>query len=392
MLFLLLACNNGPGKDSESPPPHESTPLVEEQGYCAVLTVLDDACTTCHSAGDSPSGDLNLATDPHAATVGVASVGYPGQVLVVPGDPDSSLLFLKMTDGSGTWGGIMPPAGALGAEKIVVIRNWIVDGASEACDDPDSGGRDPYHPDGWEDPANHGMAAKLSEDDCVSCHGTDLGGGGTGVSCDDCHEEGWRTNCTFCHGGTDNSTGAPPVDIRNGQSNVMTAAHTAHVEGTIHAPFDCVQCHKKPTDVLSSGHFLVSDSSPAVSEVLFTAGLSPAASWSGSGCSNLYCHGNGQGNNGSIQAGGRVACGGCHAVTSSGQDAWDRMSGEHKKHLEAGFACSECHGGTVNAAEQLSNVALHVNGQVDIVTNAAISYNGSCSGTCHGTEHRSEHF
>ncbi len=382
MLVLLLACNNGPGKDSDSPP------VVTEQGYCAVLTVLDDNCTACHSS----SSTLDLATDPYAATVGVASAGYAGQTLVVPGEPDSSLLYLKITDGSGTWGGVMPPSGMLDTTKTEVIRSWIADGASEACDTPDSGGGNPYHPEGWEDPANHGMAAKLSEDNCVACHGSDLGGGGTGVSCDDCHEEGWRSNCTFCHGGEDNSTGAPPVDIRNGNSNVMSAAHTAHVEGTIHAPFDCVQCHKKPVDVLSSGHFLVGDSSPALSEVLFTAGLSPAANWSGSGCSNLYCHGNGQGNNGSIQVGGSAPCGSCHAITSSGQDPWDRMSGEHKKHLEAGFACSECHGDTVDAQEQLQDLSLHVNGRVDIATNAAITYNGSCNGTCHGKEHRAEHF
>ncbi|HNH50704.1 MAG TPA: hypothetical protein PKY30_26960, partial [Myxococcota bacterium] len=283
MLFLLLACNNGPGKDS----PVDSSPQVEEQGYCAVLTVLDSECVFCHSAGDSPPGGLNLATDPHAATVGVASVGYPGQTLVVPGDPDNSLLYLKMTDASGSWGSSMPPSGMLGAAQTDVIRSWIADGASEACDSPDSGGSGTYHPEGWEDPTQHGMAAKLGEDTCVSCHGSDLGGAGTGVSCDDCHEAGWRTNCTFCHGGTDNNTGAPPVDIRNGQSNVMTAAHTAHVEGTLHAPFACTECHEERTDVLSPGHFLVGDSSPAVAEVLFTAGLSPAASWNGSGCSNL---------------------------------------------------------------------------------------------------------
>ena len=384
MLLLLLACNNGPGKDS----PADSSPIIAEQGYCAVLTVLDDECTACHSAGGSPAGGLDLATDPHAATVGVASVGYPGQTLVIPGDPASSLLYLKITDPSGTWGGIMPPQGQLGTEKTEVIRSWIADGASEACDNPDSGGGKPYHPEGWEDPTQHGMAAKLSEDDCVSCHGTDLGGGGTGVSCDDCHEEGWRSNCTFCHGGTDNGTGAPPLDIRNGQTNVMATAHTAHVEGTLHAPFDCTECHSKPADVLSIGHFLVGDSSPAVAEVLFTAGLSPAASWSGSGCSNLYCHGNGQGNNGSIQANGSAPCGSCHAVTSSGRNGWEQMSGEHEKHVREEVDCSECHGDTVDAREQITNLTLHVNGMVDLKLPAGITEsNGRCTGSCHTRSH-----
>ena len=44
------------------------------------------------------------------------------------------------------------------------------------------------------------------------------------MSCDDCHDEGWRTDCVFCHGGVDDTTGAPPEDIRDEADAYRTAA------------------------------------------------------------------------------------------------------------------------------------------------------------------------
>ena len=72
-----------------------------------------------------------------------------------------------------------------------------------------------HHPDGWAAADTHGLAAKFVQEDCRSCHGLQLDGGPVGVSCDGCHQPNWKTTCTFCHGGTDNQTGAPPRDITN---------------------------------------------------------------------------------------------------------------------------------------------------------------------------------
>lgn len=73
-----------------------------------------------------------------------------------------------------------------------------------------------YHPEGFADPEQHGVAMVLQRSDCRGCHGSDLGGG-AGDSCDACHGGGnnpaWRSDCTFCHGGSDNSSGAPPHDL-----------------------------------------------------------------------------------------------------------------------------------------------------------------------------------
>jgi hypothetical protein len=88
-----------------------------------------DHCMPCHSSdGNSVGNGLDLETNFHAATVNVAST-Y-GDILVVPSDPASSLLYTKMegTNSSGT-GGFMPPAGLLGEGTLQIVEDWILAGA-----------------------------------------------------------------------------------------------------------------------------------------------------------------------------------------------------------------------------------------------------------------------
>lgn len=364
---------------------------LSDESWCAVLQIIQADCLACHAA-TYPSGGLDLQTDPHAALVGVASPTYAGQTLVVAGDPDASFLVAKV---SGTQtadqGGIMPPPDGLSSKRVEAIRAWISEGAPSTCDEPtDTGGTGSYHPEGYVDPSQHSMEAKLHEQTCTDCHGADLTGG-AGLSCDTCHVPTWRTDCTFCHGGLDNSTGAPPESIRDEEVDTAFGAHTRHVEQNTHAAFDCTQCHVKPTSVTSSGHFL--DSTPAEAEVTFTAGLSSAASWSSSAksCSNLYCHGNGQGNNGSVTvADAPLSCDSCHPDQTSGRDAWDRMSGSHEDHLREGVTCQECHNDTTTNGTSIATPSLHVNGDPDIAfSGSGISRNsaGACTGTCHSVSH-----
>ena len=247
-----------------------------------------------------------------------------------------------------------------------------------------------YHPAGYADSSVHGLAAKMNEETCTDCHGSDLGSGTTGVSCDDCHSAGWRTSCTFCHGGVQDSTGGPPEDIDDSTVEAAFGAHPRHVETNNHEAFDCTECHKKPTDVLSSGHLW--DSTPGKAEVDFSAGLSASASWSASAqsCSNLYCHGNGQGNNGSVSVGdGPLSCHSCHADASSGSSAWSAMSGEHKRHMDQGFPCAYCHGGTADADQNIVDPAQHVDGSVVFAADGGTLWlnSGTCTGYCHGQFH-----
>lgn len=251
---------------------------------------------------------------------------------------------------------------------------------------------DTPHPPGWEAPAAHGAAAKLQDEVCTGCHGAELDGTPDAGSCDSCHEAGWRTDCTYCHGGVDNATGAPPEGIRDEIDAAETSypRHSTHVEATaLKSAFDCVECHVRPTDILSAGHIFVGDATPGAADVTFAAGLSRAATWDGNGtCSNLYCHGNGQGDNGSVEVTAAVACGDCHAVTNADGEGWAGMSGQHQAHLVEGLRCAECHGNVVNDEGTIVDVAPHVNGEVDLQLMSTIVRTGdTCDGSCHNAVH-----
>jgi hypothetical protein len=93
------------------------------------------ACIQCHTnVGRNPSGGLNLAGDPWAALVNKPSVGRPGEILVIPGDPENSYLYKKLSFATGSpqiAGNQMPRNGPpyLTEGQIEVIERWIELGA-----------------------------------------------------------------------------------------------------------------------------------------------------------------------------------------------------------------------------------------------------------------------
>ncbi len=379
-----------PGTTDTEPDTTDTGPIAD--GWCAVLELTAVSCVSCHSPAGGPLGGLDLQTDPYTALMDGTSA-YSGRTLVVPGDPDASFLIVKLRgDQEGTEGALMPPLGAIDAEELAAIEAWVADGATEECSGVDTGLEpDAHHPPGFDEQDVHGLAAKLQEETCVECHGADLTGGDVGVSCDSCHPKDWRTDCVFCHGGVDTLEGAPPRDI-DGETDVATIsfpAHTDHVTTDIHGAYGCAQCHDTPTDVLTPGHLFLGDVTPAVAEVQFGEGLSAAGTYTGGTCSNLYCHGNGQSNNGSVTAAtGSDDCDACHAAVWSGEDAWDEMSDEHDKHLEEGIVCGSCHSAVVSGGSTIIDPTLHVDGALSVVPESPVTWNGSgCTGSCHGEQH-----
>ena len=262
-----------------------------------------------------------------------------------------------------------------------------------------------YHPAGYNAPSIHGRDLKLQVQDCRTCHAQDLTGGSVGAgggtiappSCDSCHQAGWRTTCTYCHG-TSGGNGAPPRDL-NGETDprkISFPGHAAHTSGRLSAPFDCINCHRKPTDALTPYHIF--DASPRRAENNLSGGLSTVGVYDPvlGKCTNLYCHGTGRGSSGTVDklAIGPLACNACHAdMVNTAQ--WATMSGNHRRHLGKGnIDCTHCHDSTVHgAASTLSNKLLHVDGKVEVAfnTNAgAITYNAAnktCNGSCHGEGH-----
>lgn len=367
----------------------------EGEDWCAVQEIFTDHCTSCH-AGASAAGGLDLDTDPHAALVEQASSLYEGQTLVVPGDSASSLLYLKVSNQQGDNGSAMPMPSGLSEGQAATVAAWIDAGASTDCSSPSDTGSDGYHPAGFGSGDVHGLEAKLQEQECTDCHGADLTGSGEALSCDSCHEDGWRTDCTFCHGGTDDTSGAPPRDIDGETDRALNSfpQHRVHLTNTEYkVGFACETCHSVPTDVLTPGHIFVSDDTPAVAELDFSGGLSTAGTWDGATCSNLYCHGNGQGNNGEVSISESIDdCTSCHPHRDSGRSGWATMTGAHLKHLEEGegFECGDCHKSVVDTWEPIRETSLHVDGAVSISLVSGMTWNASaktCDGECHEETH-----
>jgi hypothetical protein len=395
LLLWLLGCNDD-----------YLLPVVEPdiddlgEGWCAVDSLIRSECLSCHSAAGR-LGDLDLETDAHT-TLTTASSSVSGLPFVTAGDPAASYLMSKLAGPlEANQGGTMPPGAPFDEATLALVRTWIEDGADSTCENPDTDitpGR--HHPTGFALPAEHGPAARLQEEACIDCHGADLTGQGDAVSCDSCHAVGWRTDCTFCHGDPVDGTGSPPLHISGVDDGAAATfiPHRAHTDPTdLKVALDCTECHDKPVDVLSLGHLFVGDTTPARAEVDFTAGLSSAAAWDGNGtCSNLYCHGNRGRDNGTMDHTGTIStCHDCHPDPSSGRTIWgSQFLGEnHEEHLREGVTCGECHGLTTNAALDILDPAVHVDGNVQVQLVATMTLNGTtCTGTCHGENHTYENW
>ncbi|MEZ4319905.1 MAG: CxxxxCH/CxxCH domain-containing protein [Myxococcota bacterium] len=410
-MTFLVACKGDPAVDTDTdtdvvPPPVAEGFLTGE--LCLVRTVFEVSCVTgCHSATVA-GGGLDLQTDPHTALVNRVSPNGSG-TLVAPGASVDSFLYRKMVgliaEGEGD---VMPPEGALDPFVTDIVKTWIDNGAVNDCDIQPPGGEppppppppppeenvdpnEPHHPPNWADPTYHGVAANLQTDgDCRSCHGANLDavGGTSPVSCDDCHAPGWRTDCTFCHGGTENTSGAPPKDI-DGETNpaaISFTAHSAHIaEG-----YGCEQCHYKPTDVLTNGH-IFGDVTPGYGEIDYTQGYSPIATYNAATgtCSNAYCHGSGRADDGTVSDGdGPLGCTSCHPNLGTPNE-WNQMSGRHQLHLSEGAVCYECHANTVDAGNAIVGPDYHVNRVKDVYSNE-LTAGATCNGTCHNHNHAND--
>ena len=120
-LPLLLACF-APAGSGEAP-----------LSYAAdVENLVVKRCVSCHTAED-PKAHLVLERGVgYAQLVDRPSVQVPEMKLVVPGDPGSSYMWLKLTDRAEVGSGM--PRSLFGVRKLPdreleLIRRWIEDGA-----------------------------------------------------------------------------------------------------------------------------------------------------------------------------------------------------------------------------------------------------------------------
>jgi hypothetical protein len=129
-------------RDGAGGSPSDATAAVADGGtsFAAIEAIFAAHCTNCHDAGK-----LGLPSYPQLPlTTGVAFavlVGQPahetcGGQLVVPGHPERSYLYLKLTQPTPCEGARMPrpfevlPVPALPAAELALIRAWITAGAN----------------------------------------------------------------------------------------------------------------------------------------------------------------------------------------------------------------------------------------------------------------------
>lgn len=128
LLLLVLGCEPEEGETGET----GDTPrtLFAQVQYDVFLTSCAGA--GCHDS-TSRQGDLDLSEGSaydslHEAPCSDPAAAADGILRVTPGDPDRSLLYLKLVEPVG-YGGVMPPWGAPDAATVDLVRQWIATGA-----------------------------------------------------------------------------------------------------------------------------------------------------------------------------------------------------------------------------------------------------------------------
>ncbi len=126
--MALVACGDSkvlpfePG--AEEPDPSATFARVQNE-------VFTPSCARagCH-AGAAPQAGLDLSDGrAYASTVGVPAAQRSGLARVDPGDAERSYLVKKVRGDADIAGSPMPPTGALPAERVKLVVDWVRRGA-----------------------------------------------------------------------------------------------------------------------------------------------------------------------------------------------------------------------------------------------------------------------
>ncbi len=219
-----------------------------------------------------------------------------------------------------------------------------------------------------------------SADDCGQCHNTMTAGGGLVITDPQRHIDGnvdvnTDKPCNSCHGSTTND--APPLDTLGNSATATrgVGAHQKHLASTNRfKPVVCADCHKVPGAVISLGHL----DTPLPAEVTFSTRAGTNAQWSGSRCTNTYCHG-------STLTSGTTGAGGTATAP-----LWTKVDGTQA-------TCASCHGNppplphpqiadcgichdtmVMGTPTQFADPLRHIDGNLDVNTDKPCN-------SCHGS-------
>ncbi|MBK6342292.1 MAG: hypothetical protein IPF41_06810 [Flavobacteriales bacterium] len=126
LTMLLAACAKDEGPLHVPKPVIPGEPVDTAYFNSEVLPILAARCWTCHP----PMGGMDLSEgEAYMSLVGVESTNHAPAVRVVPGDPEASVLWNKVSF-TEVYGLGMPPDGnVLSADELATIRDWIEQGA-----------------------------------------------------------------------------------------------------------------------------------------------------------------------------------------------------------------------------------------------------------------------
>jgi predicted CxxxxCH...CXXCH cytochrome family protein len=337
---LSAACACGIARE----PPDSQLPC-EDFGR-QVAPVLLARCRECHG-GATPAGGYSVES-----RLQVLARRDDGSARLQPGDGASD--FLRAARGE------LPGHVALPAGEVALLQDWAVRCRAAPRELQ-------LHPQGWTTPTDleefHGAALRRTGyplDGCRECHGADLGGGASQVSCQSCHPQG-PLACNTCHG--DMASAAPPRDLSGARltSRVSVGAHRSH-------PGACTSCHQVPSTAEAEGHYRrggALDVGPAEVVLRSAPGLTAVWDRQAATCAGSACHAASPGDTlatlqvprWTLVGQGQAACGTCHGLPPS-------------SHGNAGTACVRCHESTT-----------HLNGVVEVGDGR-----GTGCAACHGDE------
>ena len=223
-------------------------------------------------------------------------------------------------------------------------------------------------------PVKHAPLAQADTASCKECHGEDLRGGISGVSCSSCHLNGISslTGCTSCHGKPPTGTVAPN----------RRAAHAAH-NALPQVANVCDTCHN------GAGTGTQNHVNSVIDVMILSAynAKSGAAVHNADGtCSSVSCHG---GQTAPAWVAGAIdvatQCTSCHAFGSTEYNSY--FSGQHDVHVNTfRFSCTRCHDTTKLAASHFDNLnTTAMEGPASATLDSSLKYTGgSCTPLCHG--------
>lgn len=127
-LAALAACLGG-CSDQGDPTDGEPDGAISYAGDIQPIFSASCASNDCHGGPEPALGLSLVAGSSYANIVDQPSLQRPDLRLVLPGEPDSSYLYLKLVGTAGIDGARMPFGGTLPQASIDRIGDWIARGA-----------------------------------------------------------------------------------------------------------------------------------------------------------------------------------------------------------------------------------------------------------------------